>query len=96
MYKKASINKNKNYEIVNDYIFDYDLFKVEEIIIIINFFRLIESTKTKKVPSKLLIEKHNEYRTILNNKSLEKQYDKMLFNKSQISIHKVINNAVKI
>lgn len=69
-----------NYEI------DYDMFTTIEIVKIIEFFRLIESTKTKKINSKMLIEKYHEYQNILNNKSLEKKYDKMLQKKSNISI----------
>lgn len=69
-----------NYEI------DYDMFTTIEIVKIIEFFRLIESTKTKKVNSKVLVDKYHEYQNILNNKSLEKKYDKMLQKKSNISI----------
>ena len=69
-----------NYEI------DYDMFSTIEIVKIIEFFRLIESTKTKKVSSKTLIDKYHEYQNILNNKSLEKKYDKMLQKKSNVSI----------
>lgn len=69
-----------NYEI------DYDMFSTIEIVKIIEFFRLIESTKTKKVNSKTLVDKYHEYQNILNNKSLEKKYDKMLQKKSNISI----------
>lgn len=69
-----------NYEI------DYDMFTTIEIVKIIEFFRLIESTKTKKVNSKVLLDKYHEYQNILNNKSLEKKYDKMLQKKSNISI----------
>ena len=69
-----------NYEI------DYDMFTTIEIVKIIEFFRLIESTKTKKVSPKILIEKYHEYQNILKNKSLEKKYDKMLQKKSNISI----------
>ena len=66
--------KKKDQEIVNDYLIDYDMFSVEEIVKIIGFMKLIEDTKRKKVSKQLLIEKYNEYRTILNNKTLEKQY----------------------
>lgn len=75
-----------------EYIIDYDLFNVNEIIKIINFMQLIEQTKTKKVNKDLLIAKYNEYRTILNNKSLEKKYDKMLFDKAKVSIYQVMKN----
>ena len=69
-----------NYEI------DYDMFTTMEVVKIIEFFRLIESTKTKKVNPNMLIEKYHEYQNILNNKSLEKKYDKMLQKKSHVSI----------
>ncbi len=87
--------KKKDQEIVNDYIIDFDMFNVEEIVKIINFFKLIEDTKRKKVNKQLLIEKYNEYRTILNNKTLEKQYDKMLIKKSNISIYDTMKNVLE-
>lgn len=87
--------KKKNQEIVNDYLIDYDLFNVEEIVKIINFMHLIEDTRKKKIKKELLIEKYNEYRKILNNKSLEKQYDQMLFKKSGVSIYEVMKNILK-
>jgi uncharacterized protein YktA (UPF0223 family) len=76
--------KAKNYDI------DYDLYSVDEIIKIINFFKLIESAKTKMVDKDILIRKYNEYRNILNNISLEKQYDKMLYEKCGVSIYQTI------
>ena len=86
--------KKKDQEIVNDYLIDYDMFSVEEIVKIINFMKLIEDTKRKKINKELLKTKYNEYRTILNNKSLEKQYDKMLLKKSNISIYEVMKNII--
>jgi len=86
--------KKKDQQIVNDYIIDYDMFSVEEIVKIIGFMKLIEDTKRKKVSKQLLIEKYNEYRTILNNKTLEKQYDKMLLKKSNISIYDTMKNIL--
>lgn len=86
--------KKKDQEIVNDYLIDYDMFSVEEIVKIIGFMKLIEDTKRKKVSKQLLIEKYNEYRTILNNKTLEKQYDKMLLKKSNISIYDTMKNIL--
>ena len=79
--------KKKDQEIVNDYLIDYDMFTVEEIVKIIGFMKLVEDTKRKKVSKQLLIEKYNEYRTILNNKALEKQYDKMLEKQIGVSIY---------
>lgn len=75
-----------------DYEIDYDLFGVMEIVKIIEFFKLVESTSFKRVNNDLLILKYNEYRNILNNKALEKKYDKMLYNKSKVSIYKVVKN----
>ncbi len=87
--------KRKDQEIVNDYIIDFDMFNVEEIVKIINFFKMIEDTKRKKVSKQMLIEKYNEYRTILNNKTLEKQYDKMLLKKSNVSIYDTMKNIIE-
>lgn len=78
----------------NEYKIDYDLFNVDEIVKIIQFFQLIESTKFKKVDSKILKERHQEYRNIINNISLEKQYDKMLLKKSGVSIYHTIKSLV--
>lgn len=75
---------------MDEYKIDYDMFEVLEIVKIIDFFRLIESTKKKKVSKALLKEKYNEYRNIINNKALEKKYDKMLYEKSKVSIYEVI------
>ena len=86
--------KKKDQEIVNDYLIDYDMFNVEEIVKIISFMKLIEDTKRKKVSKQLLIEKYNEYRTILNNETLEKQYDKMLLKKSNVSIYDTMKNII--
>ena len=81
------MSKKQTKEIVNDYIIDFDMFSVEEIVKIISFFRMVEDTKKKRVNKEMLVNKYNEYRNILNNKSLEKQYDKMLLKKSGVSIY---------
>ena len=75
---------------MNDYKIDYDMFSTLEVIKILEFFQLIEKTKNGKVNKKLLIEKHHEYQSILRNKALEKQYDKMLFEKSGVSIYRIM------
>lgn len=86
--------KNKSKAIINDYMIDYDMFSAEEIIKIISFMHLVEETKRKKINKELLISKYNEYRSILNNKSLEKQYDKMLLKKSGVSIYQVMKDII--
>lgn len=74
---------------------DYELFDAMEIVKIIEFFCLIEKTKTKKVNPQTLVEKYKEYRNIINNKALEKQYDKMLYKKSRVSIYEVMKPYLK-
>ena len=64
--------KKKDQQIVNDYIIDYDMFSVEEIVKIIGFMKLIEDTKRKKVSKQLLIEKYK-----LNEKDVEKTLAKL-------------------
>ncbi len=87
--------KKKDQEIINDYIIDFDMFTVDEVVKIISFMKLIEDTRRKKVNKQLLISKYNEYRTILNNKTLEKQYDKMLLKKSSVSIYETMKNILE-
>lgn len=77
---------------MKEYKIDYELFSALEIIKIMEFFNLIVQTKTKSIDKKNLIEKYNEYRNILNNKTLEKQYDKMLFQAERVSIYKVVKS----
>lgn len=78
-----------------EYKIDYDLFQALEIIKIIEFFNLIEQTKRKKISKQLLVEKYREYQNILRSKTLEKQYDKMLFEKSGVSIYKVMQSIME-
>lgn len=80
---------DSNYEI------DYDLFTTLEIIKIVEFFKMIEQTKTRSFKSELLLAKYREYQNIINNKSLEKKYDKMLYNKSKVSIYEVMKPIIK-
>lgn len=80
---------------MQEYKIDYELFEVGEIVKIIEFFRLIESTKNRKINKDLLIEKYNEYRNILRSKSLEKKYDKMLYDKSRVSIYQVMKHYME-
>lgn len=79
---------------MDEYKIDYDMFNTIEIIKILEFFHLIEKTKYQRVNKELLKEKYNEYRSILNNKALEKQYDKMLYEKSKVSIYQTMKNIL--
>lgn len=84
----------KEQEIIKDYLIDYDMFTVDEIIKIVSFMKLIEDNSRKKVNKQILVDKYNEYRSILNNKALEKQYDKMLLKKSNVSIYQTMKNIL--
>lgn len=77
-----------------EYKIDYDMFSVLEICKIIEFFRLVESTKHKRVNKEILVQKYREYQNILRNKSLEKKYDTMLFEKSGISYYSLMKNLL--
>lgn len=78
----------------SNYVIDYDLFTTLEIIKIIEFFKLIEQTRTKVIKPEILLSKYREYQNIINNKSLEKKYDKMLFKKSKVSIYQVMKPII--
>ncbi|MGD9605394.1 MAG: UPF0223 family protein [Bacilli bacterium] len=78
---------------MKEYKIDYDMFTTEEIVKIYAFFSLIESTAKRGVPAQMIIDKHKEYQKIINNKSLEKQYDKMLYEQTKISIYEIVKQA---
>lgn len=84
----------KEQEVVKDYLIDYDMFTVDEIVKIVSFMKLIEDNSRKRVNKQILVDKYNEYRSILNNKALEKQYDKMLLKKSNVSIYQTMKNIL--
>lgn len=79
----------------SEYKIDYDMFSTLEIIKILQFMQLVESTKNKKVSKSLLLAKYKEYRSILNNKSLEKKYDRLLREKSGVSIYQVMKEIIE-
>lgn len=73
-----------------NYTIDFEIFSTLEIIKIIEFFKLIEQTKTRNISGEILVQKYREYQNILNSKILEKKYDKMLYAKSNVSIYQVL------
>lgn len=85
------MKKEKDYESQYDFEIDYELFNTDEIVKIFNFFGLILKNAKRPVNKDLLLKEYNEYRRILNNKSLEKQYDKNFEKKTGISIYKTIS-----
>lgn len=79
-----------------EYFLDYDLFTVEEIIKISQFFKLIQNiNKGKRYNREEVLEKHKEYRSIINNISLEKKYDKEFEKEYECSIYQTIKNLGK-
>lgn len=78
---------------MDEYKIDFDLFTTEEVVKIYAFFSLIESTKKRKVPTKILLEKYREYQAIIKNKALEKKYDKMVKEATQVSIYETMKQA---
>jgi uncharacterized protein YktA (UPF0223 family) len=76
-----------------EYKVDFDLFTTEELVKIYGFFSLVESTKKRRIPKGVILDRYKEYQTIINNKALEKKYDKMLFAFSQVSIYDVVKKA---
>ena len=90
------MSKKKTNEIIKEYAIDYDMFTVEEIVKIVNFFKVIENiNKNRRYKKDEVIEKYNEYRNILNNKSLEKQYDKMMEKRSNVSIYQTMKMVME-
>lgn len=90
------MSKKKTDEIIKEYTIDYDMFSLEEVVKIISFFKTIENiNKNRKYKKDDVIEKYNEYRSILNNKSLEKQYDKMLEKRSKVSIYQTMKMVME-
>ncbi len=83
--------KNKKHEQIDEtYEIDYDLFTVEEIIKIINFYNLIHQFVHNKVKKDKIKSAYYEYKNIINNISLEKKYNKSFYNKTGISIYQII------
>lgn len=90
------MSEKKTKETLNEYIIDYDMFTVEEVVKIIGLFKMIEDiNKGRRFNKEEAIRKYNEYRNILNNKSLEKQYDKMLEKNSKVSIYNTMKDLME-
>lgn len=88
---KRSMQKFEVMEMGQEYFLDYDLFTVEEIIKITQFYKLIQDVnKGKKYNKENVLEKYKEYRTIINNISLEKKYDKEVEKHYHVSIYQTI------
>jgi len=73
------------------YDIDLELFTLEEIVQIMSFFSLFERYLKNKHNPKELLEKYKLYQKTINNKSLEKQYDKMMEKKTGQSMFKTMH-----
>lgn len=88
--------KNNTQEVVQEYFLDYELFDTTEIIKITAFYKLIVNiNKGKSFKKEDIINKYNEYRSIINNKSLEKKYDSEFEKLYNYSIYKTMQNILK-
>ena len=71
---------------------DYEMFTTEEIIKIINFYQDVIKYTKRRITKEALKTSYKEYKNIINSIALEKQYDKKFFDKTNISIYKVIKS----
>jgi uncharacterized protein YktA (UPF0223 family) len=78
-----------------EYDIDYSMFTVPETILIVGFFNLIVASKHKKMNKELIVSKYQEYRKVVNSITLEKQFDKMLHQKTGVSIYQTMKNFLK-
>lgn len=86
MSKKESV-------IEEEFFIDCDMFSVEEIVKICNFYKLIQNViKKKKYNKDEVLSKYNEYRNLINNKTLEKKYDKAFESRYGVSIYNLMKN----
>lgn len=72
------------------YPIDYSEFSSEEIIIIVEFFAMIEDANTSSINPDLLQRKYKEYRNIINSVSLEKKMDRDFEKASGYSVYKTL------
>ena len=72
------------------YPIDYDLYSPEEVIILVEFYALIEDANEGRVNKEILHQKYNEFRKIVNSVLLEKQIGKEFEKLSGYSIYKTI------
>lgn len=82
--------KNKVVEEQFDFNIDYDMFTTDEIVKIYHFYKLVIRFKTNKKNKQELLLEYENYRRIINNKALEKKYDKNFEQKTGISIFHLI------
>ena len=72
------------------YPIDYTEFDSDEIIVLVEFFSLIEDANEGKPNKEALLKKYEEYRTILNSVSYEKTIERDFNKVSGYSIYQTI------
>lgn len=90
MYLVIYMKQKHEQEIALD--IDYDLFTTEEIVKIFNFFSLISRTKHQRVNKTELLDGYKEFKNIINNKSLQKQYERKFEKVTGISIYQLMKS----
>ncbi len=87
--KKRTSHKE---QIDETYEIDFDLFTVEEIVKIIDFYHLMKKYVNHKVKKDVIKNAYYEYKNIINNLALEKKYNQRFFEKTGISIYQEIKS----
>ncbi len=75
-----------------DFEIDYDMFTTEEIVKIYNFYKLVIRYAHNPNQQTKILSEYDAYRKIINNKALEKKYDKKFEAKTGISIYHLIKS----
>ncbi len=74
------------------YPIDYNEYSSDEIIIIINFFSMIEDINENiKIDSSTLLNQYHKYQSIINSQLIEKQIDREFEKASGYSIYRTMN-----
>lgn len=75
------------------YPIDYEYWSTEEIIDVVNFYRLIENAYESGVKRDELLKAYRQFKKVVDSIAEEKQYDKQFKEMSGYSIYKVIKTV---
>lgn len=88
-------NKKKTNETIDStYEIDYDLFTVDEIIKIIEFYHAMIKYVNHKVSKDIIKTRYLEYKNIIHNLSLEKKYNERFYKSTGISIYEEMKKVI--
>ena len=88
-------NKKKTNETIDStYEIDYDLFTVDEIIKIIEFYHAMTKYVNRKVSKDIIKTRYLEYKNIIHNLSLEKKYNERFYKSTGISIYEEMKKVL--